>query len=350
MILDRYLIRQIGSSFLTVAVVLTSVFLVFSLTRFLEDASSGLLSAAEVTRLTLFKSLVALEVLLPLAFYFAIIVGLGRLNATNELTVMRACGAGGARVLRPLLMLCLLLATGVAALSLVARPWAYGHMYALKEGAEAASELNRIKPQRFYLYEDGERTVYVEHIGADGHALSGIFIRSEEDAQREIITAPSGRLEPFATPAIHRLTLSQASIYRLRPGERDLHARFESLSLALDATRTVDHEYRTKSAPTAGLLRSDNGDDRAELQWRLSTPLSTLLLTIAALAMIDYQPRQSRFARMPLAIAVYAVYYNLLGLGRNWVEQGLLNVIWWVPAGLALTIAATFYVRRSQFD
>ena len=113
----------------------------------------------------------------------AIIVGLGRLNATNELTVMRACGAGGARVLRPLLMLCLLLASGVAALSLVARPWAYGHMYALKEGAEAASELNRIKPQRFYLYEDG--TISYEEAMRNADSKNELRLRIKLESKRD---------------------------------------------------------------------------------------------------------------------------------------------------------------------
>jgi hypothetical protein len=62
------------------------VFLAYSLTRFLTDAAGGLLRADEVALLTLYKSIIALEVLLPLALYFGLIVGFSRLNSHAELT------------------------------------------------------------------------------------------------------------------------------------------------------------------------------------------------------------------------------------------------------------------------
>lgn len=327
--------REIGASTATVAIILTTIFLAYSLARFLTDAASGLLGTAEVMQLTAYKAVIALEVLLPLAFYFGIIVGCGRLNLHNELVVMRACGLPGARLRRPLLMLGLLLATIVAALSLEARPWAYGQLFALKDQAESGSELNRIKAQRFYLYEDDARTVYIEHIGHDGKELRGVFIRTRGADGIELITAPHGELAAFATPTTHRLVLRDASVFLAANAPPDFLGRFDDLTLSLDAARPVDHEYRTKSAATLQLLGSAAADDRAELQWRLSTPLSTLLLAACALLMVDQRPRESRFARLPLAIAIYAIYYNLLGVNRTWVEQQVVSGLWWAPVLLA---------------
>ena len=109
-LLDRYLLREIGASVAAVAAALTAVFLAYSLTRFLTDAASGLLRADEVALLTLYKSIIALEVLLPLALYFGLIVGFTRLNTHTELTAMQACGYGRGRAQRPLVAASLLLA------------------------------------------------------------------------------------------------------------------------------------------------------------------------------------------------------------------------------------------------
>lgn len=348
MLLDRYLIREISASFVAVAIVLTVIFLAYSLTRFLTDAASGLFVATEVVQLTIYKSVIALEVLLPLAFYFGLIVGFGQLNLHSELTAMRACGMRRARLQRPLLVLGLLVATAVGTLSVLVRPWAYGEIFALRDAANAAAELNRIKAQRFYLYAGNERAVYIESIGKDGGDLHGVFIRTRTGNDIEVISALAGKLEAFATPTRYRLTLDNASIYRSVEGSTDLYGRFDSLTLALDAQTPIDYEYRTKAEATSALFLSHQADDRAELQWRLSTPVSTLLLTLTALLIADSRPRQGRFAHLPIAVAVYAVYYNLLGLGRTWVEQQALPSLWWVPALLALALSIYAFSPRRR--
>ncbi|MBK6658078.1 MAG: LPS export ABC transporter permease LptF [Proteobacteria bacterium] len=343
MVLDRYLLREIGASFAAVAAALTVVFLAYSLTRFLTDAAGGLLRADEVALLTLYKSIIALEVLLPLALYFGLIVGFSRLNSHAELTAMQACGYGRRRLQRPLFLCSLLLATAVGAFSFTVRPWAYSAMFELKAQADASSELDRIKAQRFYLYDANNRAVYVEHISRDGRALSGVFIRERRGEGVVVMSAPSGTVHPFATPDRHRLTLADASIYKNVAGDSDCYGNFATLTRSIKAARTLEREYRTKSEPTAALLLSHDPQDRAELQWRLSTALSTLLLALVALGLAETRPRQSRFARLPIAIGVYAIYYNLLGLGRTWVEHQWAPSIWWVPALLAAALLVIWH-------
>ena len=63
MIIDHYLRREIGVPFLAVSVVLVSIFVTFSLTRFLMDANAGLLLPSEILQLTALRSLISLEVL-----------------------------------------------------------------------------------------------------------------------------------------------------------------------------------------------------------------------------------------------------------------------------------------------
>ncbi|MGR8919030.1 MAG: LPS export ABC transporter permease LptF [Gammaproteobacteria bacterium] len=346
MLIDRYLMREIGTSFAAVAVVLTVIFLSYSLSRYLTDAASGLFEAAEVARLTFYKSIIALEVLLPLAFYFGVIVGFGRLSGSSELMALRACGLREARLKRPLFVAALLLAAVVAAFSFNVRPQAYAEIYAMKDAAEAAAELDRIRPRRFYLYENTERAVYVDDIADKGRELRGVFIRDRGERELEVISAVSGRLEAYVTADSHRLVLSDASIVRSVARGRDFSGRFDTLTLNVRAENPVAYRYRTKAEPTTGLALSPAAADRAELQWRLSTPLSTILLALTALSMSAPQPREGRFARLPLAVGIYAVYYNLLGVGRSWVEQQAMSSLWWVPGLLAAGLALNLLRRR----
>ena len=48
---------------------------------------------------------------------------------------------------------------------------------------------------------------------------------------------------------------------------------------------------------------------------------------------------QGRYAKMLLALGIYAIYFNLLDVSRSWVEQGVSDYIWWVPGMLGLLVA-----------
>jgi len=52
-------------------------------------------------------------------------------------------------------------------------------------------------------------------------------------------------------------------------------------------------------------------------------------------------PRQGRYANLFIAVLIYIVYSNLLGVAQTWVEQGVVPGVfglWWVHALLAILI------------
>ena len=114
---------------------------------------------------------------------------------------------------------------------------------------------------------------------------------------------------------------------------------------------------RVKSATTASLARSDDSEEIAEFQWRLSTPLATVLLAMLGVPLSRSSPRRGKYAKVTLAVVIFAVYYNLSALAKKWVEKGVLDTIpgiWWVQlllAGLLLALLwkppLTFF-RRSR--
>ena len=65
-------------------------------------------------------------------------------------------------------------------------------------------------------------------------------------------------------------------------------------------------------------------------------------MTLAAIPLSRSRPRQGRYAKMLLALAIYAVYFNLLDVARSWVEQGSSAYIWWVPGLLAMVVTAMY--------
>ena len=334
--------------FVGVSTVLLVIFVTYSLTRFLTDASSGLLNIDEVAYLTALKGLVALEVLLPIGLYVAVILGLGRLYSDSEIDAIRGSGISEERLLRPVMSIALVLAVAIGFLTAFARPWAYAQTYALEAEAEVSADVDRIKAGRFHSYDNDDQTVFIENIAPDGQGLSGIFISRQESDGLQVISAETGEFLEYETESAHRLVLRNARVYKSIDGTPNFFGRFETFRIWLQTKEPEAVGYKPKAQPTASLRKVADLEGQAEYQWRLSTPLSTLLLALLAVPLSRSKPRQGRFAKLLLGFVVYAAYYNLLGVGRTWVEQGVFSNIWWAPALLGVLVVY-LYIPWAQW-
>jgi len=343
MIIDRYLIREVAQPFWVICLTLVIIFVTFSLSHFLVSADAGLLQPGEVVQLTVLKTIIALEVLLPLSLYLALMTGLGRLYSDSEIYAMRASGISEAHLLRSVMRLTLVLAILIGLLSIWVRPWAYTQSYAARAEAEASSETSRIKEARFYTYGKSGRTIFIEHIANNGQDLKGIFIRTRNGNDLQVITAASGVFTYFVKPEFHRLQLKDARIFKKVPDGTDFSAQFGSFTVWLPVREPQPPGYKVKSTSIFELLHSSDPVDRAELQWRLSTPVSALLLALLAIPLSRSRPRKGRYAKMLLAIGVYAIYSNTLDISRSWVAQGNASFIWWVPGCLAALVVISYW-------
>ena len=343
MIIDRYMAREAGWPFLVVSAVLVVIFWTWSLSRFLIDADAGLLVAGEVFRLSGLRALISLDVLLPLSFYFAVMLGMGRLYSDSEIYAMRSSGISERRLMRPVIRFAVVLAVLIALLSLAVRPWAYAQSFAIRAAAVAGSEVERIKAERFYRFEDSGRTVFIEDISPDGRSIHGAFIHQRDGTDLQVITSVNGHLEYLARPGFHRLTLFDAQVYKRVVDAPDVFAELGEFSIWVPVAEAEVVGYKTKASPSLELFESNDPVDRAEWQWRLSTPVSTLLLALLAIPLSRGRPRQGPYARILIALVIYAVYFNVLDVSRTWVEQGTARTIWWVP-GLLFLVVAIYYL------
>ena len=342
MIVDRYITRQIAAPMLLIIGLLVALFVTYSLTRFLTDAATGLLNMAEVSRVTGLRGAIALEVLIPISLYIAIVTGLGRLYSDYEMDALRSAGFSRARLLRPILLLAVAVAGFVWVSSLLVRPWAYASIYNLEAQAEASDELERIKPGQFYHYDDQDRTVFVREAGSASGDLRGVFVRTRDGDGVEVIASSNGRVKEFATATEHELQLLDARIFRAERGEFNVLGEFAEFRLSLPAAVVTPPPYKSKSAPSRVLAASADPDDRAEYQWRLSTGLSALLLALLAVPLSHSLPRQGRYAKVMIAVGIYAAYYILMGVARTWVEQGSQATLMWVPALLFVVVVISY--------
>ncbi len=339
--IERYITRELLLPFVVVMIILIGLFVSFSVARFLTSAVTETLGTGAMFKLVGLKTIIALEVLVPIAFYVAVIYGLNRMNRDQEINVLRTVGYGDNRILYTVFIISLPIAVLSGMLSVYARPWAYAESYVMNAQAEAELNTDRFQPGRFYGSEKSNRVVFIRGKDDLTKRMEDVFHYIRTTEGREIIISREGYQRPMTAEQWPYIELQEGRIYRLGiDAIKDSVIHFEKL-IYFNENDQVQN-YRRKAASTRSLWDSTGPHEIAELQWRLSRPAATILLALIAVSFTRTAPRKDKTDRTFLAAAlIFAVYYNLSGLAKTWVEQGVVATmpgIWWLYALLLLMV------------
>ncbi len=342
MIIERYIIREIIKPTVTICTVLVFIFGCYISTRYGEDAVHGILPGSSVLQLILLRIVIALEVLLPTTLYLSVVIALGRLYRDAELVAMFACGIRMTRVIKSVFLVAITGGLIVACLSLFIRPWAWDQFFRIKTEAAASFDLTRMKGGNFYETGDGERIIFADKVDHQKNQAEHVFIQTKRGNSLQIIYANQASQSKDEITGKPILVFQNGHLYEFySPGENGLILEFENSAMHLASKDVIQHEYKVKAVATKTLFHSDNLEEIAELQWRLTAPLSAILLALLAIPLSRSSPRQGKYVKAPVAILIFAVYYNFSALSKKWVAQGVIDPvpgIWWGQLLLAALI------------
>jgi lipopolysaccharide export system permease protein len=316
---------------------------------------NGLLPLNMIAELIGLRVLIALEVLVPISLYISVVLAFGKLYGDAEFTAMYALRVSPARVMGTVLVLASVLAVGVAGVSLLVRPWAYQKSHELSGRAEAMLDVGTMEAGTFYSGDHGNRVIFFGRRDGPTAPAHDVFVRLRRGQRTEIIRA--GRAYPLGRAAADQETkvlLRDVSVYEIGEdsdqGDQVLTAA--ELVLGVDGRPAGPPAYSPLAASSLHLAASEAPDDIAELQWRLSTPVSTLLLGLLGVPLSRAQPRQSRYAKFGTVILIYSAYYLLCSSARTWVQHGQVAEfpgLWWAPTLLALVLLAAVYAPSLRY-
>jgi lipopolysaccharide export system permease protein len=353
--INRYLIQEISRPFAAVLGILIALFASYSAAGFLSDAVNGLLPADTIAELIGLKVLIALEVLIPISLYFSVVLSFGRLHCDSEFTAMFALRVTPARVMGAVLALSGFLALAVVGVSLVARPWAYQRLHELSKRAEVTLNAASMEAGTFYVGQHGNRVIFLAHRDGPGSPARDVFVRIRHDNRTEVIFARHAyQLPQTASNGSSEIYMSDVHIYEIgdETGQGDRILNAQGLVMSPDGGGGSPPAYSSVAASSAQLAASNAAEDIAEFQWRLSTPLSTLLLGMLGIPLSRAKPRQSKYAKFGTAILIYSGYYLLCTSARTWVQHGVVAPfpgIWWAPALLALILLVALSWPKLDF-
>jgi len=333
-ILDRYLWREFGLYLLAVTSVLWLIFVATRFARYLAQAAVGNLPSDVIFTLLGYSSLGALSLLLPLGTFLAVMLALGRMNADNELTVIATCGVSNKRLTRNVVVFSGAVAIIVGMLAFVLVPNALSSRYELEQHAKVAADTSGLVSGTFKESRNGDWTFYSQNLSDDKESMENIFIEIHRDDRRPLIfRAERGKFDIDAATGDKYLILEQGYRYEGQAGDRNFTiAEYASHSLLIEKGEKSQARERHKALSTTTLWQRGQQRDLAELQWRASSVIMTIILSLMAINLAKAAPRQGRYVGFFAAILIYIIYSNLLGVTRAWVSKGViapwLGAVW----------------------
>jgi len=363
-IIARYITKEVLKAFTVITSILLLVVLSNRFVVYLAKAATGELPAGIVFNIVGLYIPELLSYLIPLGLFIAILFTYGRLYVDSEMTVLMSYGISTQYIVRLTLCIALIIAFLTAGLTL----WVVPQVAEIRERAlskgEAFGAMQSLLPGRFQTFSDGSLVFYIEDVTPKQKNLKGVFIAERpkslfnsdnSDRGWTLISAEEANIKRNANSDDFYLVLNKGYRYQGVPGNADYTVvSFKEYGREIPHVETKPSDtLRLKNS--LSLLGSSNHEDIAELQWRLSLPLTVLILALIAVPLARVKPRQGRFAKFLPAVAIYIVYYNLFTISRRWVVSGVLPGfigVWWVHGlflliGLGLIVKETGWLRKT---
>jgi len=117
-----------------------------------------------------------------------------------------------------------------------------------------------------------------------------------------------------------------------------------------------NHSARSFTPPNTlsavALLHDPTPRNNGELAWRCGLFFAAINLALIALAAAGANPRSSRSTTLVFTFLIFVVYFNLLVLGKNWVETEKTSLIAYllILHGGALSLGSLWLaIRHNQW-
>lgn len=363
MIIFRYLVKEVLTTVFATTFVLLLIFLSTQFVHYLSGAAGGRFTAEILLRIMLLQVPYLLGLLMPLGLFLAVLLAYGRLYVDREMIVLSSCGLSNGQLLGMTMAMAAVVTVVVAILTLWVAPQVAMKQRQLFAEAKATPLVETIMPGRFFSLENGKQVVYVEDVSRGHGKLTNIFVATKQDPNSNdnsknkapiwsVIAADSGYQINDPQQGGRILVINNGARYTGQPGEKDFRMEeFAKFSLLMKPQVPIFNESPdTMPSKTLWHLSKNNPENAAEFQWRLSLPLSVLLLTLLALPLSKVNPRQGKFAQLLPAILIYILYANMMFVSRSWIQSGILSPkigFWWLH-GLLLLLALTLIFWQSN--
>ena len=315
MILRRYMTQQVAANTAIVLLFLMALMLGGRLIRYFGIAAEGRLDVGLLFAIIGYNIPTFLELILPLSFFIALMLVLGRMYVDQEMSVLFASGISRGRLTRLMIPLITGLFVLQMGISLWAKPWGLSNSKQIWQTQSLGSLLDLVRPKTFIS--SGNYHLYVDEFDKEKRELKNLYVvqqqtdKSGKIAKNDvIITATRAYQVPSKdTDSSMQLDLFQGRRYELGTNQANYNqASFEKYRITLEkpASEKIT-ETNVETQTTAKLLaHTQKPEVKAELGYRFTMPWLIIIAAMLATPLAQVRPRQGRWLRLLPSVLIFA--------------------------------------------
>ncbi len=338
------------SNGLLVFAVLFGIVVVSQLIRLLSAAVEGKITVDGVLALLGFGAMSYLPMLFSICLFISILLTLSRSYRDSEMVVWFGSGLGLTKWIRPVLWYAIPVVGLIALLSLLLSPWAVQKAEEFRHKLESRDEVAAATTGTFRESNQSDRVYFIEDVDLESGRVGNIFVQSKQNGKTGTMVARQGYQESMPN-GDRFLVLLNGTRYEGTPGQRDYNiVEFERYSIRIDSLPIKQSALKPAGISTLSLWQDPTPWNLAELEWRLSLPISAAIIALLAIPMSYVNPRSGRSINLILAIVVYMLYSNMNSVANSWVALGKISpgLGLWIMHAIMLCVTLLMFARRMK--
>lgn len=358
MIIQRYIVKEIMSTFTATLFVLLLIIVGNTFVRLLGKVSGGGLPIDALGKLVFLGSINGLIKLVPIALLIGMMLAFGRFYRDHEISAMHSSGMGPKQFYKGIFLFVGPLTLLIAALTLFVIPDLERTSNNVKQEIKQRPEAAGIPVGEFMHSKAGSKriTLFVEDIDEKNVVMQRFFMHLKERDVKKKDTSPvdidnSNRETDSEEDDIDIILSAQQALLYIDPNNGNRIVKIENGS-RYDNNKTtgemsifnfsehgihipaleVNIKKDLEAEPTLSLLKQNDRESLAEIHWRLALIFSAPVMALLAFPLSHTTPRQGRFGKLAFGILLYAVYANLIISGKSMIEDGKIPTwlgLWW---------------------
>ncbi|BBB22781.1 lipopolysaccharide export system permease protein [Abyssogena phaseoliformis symbiont OG214] len=350
-----------------VLVLLSAVFIVIGLVVFgnqlvlvVKKSLKEGIPVADLLPLVGFNMIRDVVLILSLSLLLAIILSVSKLYKDSEAIVMNSLGLGDKHFMVFIQPLVIFIFFFVLLLTTVVVPWSKQQQGLIMERSENVSEFSFIKEGEFQEFKNGDIVFYASKVSDADNAkeqnMEEIFIYTLVNNVPVITLAQQAQKYINLNTNSVYLLLKNGTRYHGFPSDKNKKIlNFNLYDLQIidgEVQKSISTITKVESKSTFELLFSNKLTEIAEFQWRMSQPLSILILSVLGVLLGKTSPRSGKNLGVLVGVVAFIVYNNVLLIAKLALERGeSLPIVglWWVHLAVLLLIFIFYSIRHRKF-
>ena len=360
-IISRYLLKNVLVIFLGI---FSIIGLIIFGNQFVMTAQKSVehgIPLLELMPIVGFNMLRDLPIILSLSFFLSIIVSISQLYKSSEAIVMNTFGFGDRSFMNLIKPLSIVIFLFIFALSMFVVPWAKNQKSLTEDVTVNASDFSFITEGKFESFKNGEIVFYasessqIDDVGEQNMEEIFIYV-SNETTPIVVLASEATKYTDSDNESIY-LRLKDGVRYEGLPGDENVNIldfdRYDLEIVSGEVQKSLSNFSEIEEKTSIDLLMEGGNLANAEIQWRLSQPISILILSFIGVLLAKTSPRTGKGVNLLFGIIIFMLYNNGLLVAKNSIESGQLNPfvgLWSIHILLILFIIIFYQFRQGKFS